>query len=138
KELVVNVMDGDPATLLYLALRGIELEDVRERFSVNRCLDAIGKITLARERRYGDAWTEEGLHPGALISEWETAFSPLREALTVRFMDKVDRLTALLAKIIPGPEIDEHYDAKIKDYQDLRRTRESLLALEAARRPRLP
>jgi hypothetical protein len=29
REFILNAMDGDPATLLYLGLRGIELEDIR-------------------------------------------------------------------------------------------------------------
>jgi hypothetical protein len=38
REFILNAMEGDPATLLYLALRGIELEDIRERFSVDKRL----------------------------------------------------------------------------------------------------
>lgn len=109
-DFVLNAMDGDPATLLYLALRGIELEDIRKQFCVNRRLDAISKMTLARERQYGDLWTEEGMHSSAMIAEWEESFRPLKMALTYRFEQNLVHLTDLLAEIIPGDEIDEHYD----------------------------
>lgn len=134
REFILNAMDGDPATFLYLGLCGIELEDIRERFCVNRHLDAVSKMTLARERRYGDAWTEEGLHPVTLIMGWESAFRPLKEALTLRFVHHVDRLTELLAELIPGSELDEHFDAGYREMassrtRKLRRTPRNLLNL---------
>ena len=111
EDFILNLMDADPATLLYLALHGIQLEDIRERFSRNRRLDTISKITLAQEERYGDAWDEEGLHPFQLIKEWETASGPLKSALTLRFFEHQDYLTELLQELIPGDPIQQSFEA---------------------------
>jgi hypothetical protein len=61
-----QAVDLRPANLLELALfesrtiRPVYLDDIRAEYCHNDRLDAIAKITMARERRFGDAWVEEG------------------------------------------------------------------------------
>lgn len=114
QEIIERTIARDPMTLLYIALSqgeqvsAIGLEDIRERYCVNRALDSMAKLSLATERRYGEGWTEEGFHRSDMLLQWELGFYPLRSALKERFISQMDQLTALLAEIVPGEEVAEY------------------------------
>ena len=127
-----SIVNDDPATILYLALQGVALDDIPEQFRINRHMDKISKLTIARERQYSDGWTQDGLCPTSYIAGWQEGFHPLEEALTLRLIENKDRLTRLLADIIPGLEIDEQIELRFHRYinlktKKLRRTPKGLL-----------
>ena len=91
---IAKIMERRPAVLLALALRSseIDLGDVRKKYGNNVRLDQIGKMTAAREERFGEDWFSDLYHPSDLIREWGQLFIPLKTALFNRFLGQKERL----------------------------------------------
>jgi hypothetical protein len=137
---ITLAMDMRPDNLLELALfesmptPPVYLDDIRAEYCHNERLDAISKLTMAREKRFGDSWFEEGYHPRTLLAEWAMGFNPLREALKRRFLDERKKLERMRREIVGAVDLDELRNRMKAAISMVRETPSGLLNLITRRR----
>lgn len=117
---ITDFMDGYPDNLLELALfespklERFSLDDIRGGYCQNSRLDALAKMTMARERRFGPCWLEEGIHATGILEEWDRCFRPLKSALQHRFCNEKEKLEARRQALLGLIDLNE-IAARIRD-----------------------